>query len=276
MTATATQPVTSAVEPVPMTEEQKFLFDLKGWLLVPGVLGADQCKELREFCHKLRHTPDQLAPKDRHSFSGPAADLIDHPVATGILREILGHDSSPNAWGFRLDGSYLQYRHEGDKGIDPHGGGPAVGPMFAYQCKNQKIYSALTRVVWELNPVEKGAGGTLLLSGSHKSNFNVPKEHMNRDSWVYETYSCPEGSLLFFSENLCHLGAMWKSKTPRIAIFNCYANHMTQFHKMRWDAETVAGFPVKRQSLFRGVWGADFHANPPIHNDWYGPDNRAY
>lgn len=266
-------PVTDAV---PITEEQKFLFDLKGWLLIPGVLTAEQCREMRDFCHRLKNDREQLSPGDRYSYSGPASMLLDHPVVVGILRCILGGDTGEKAYGFRLDGSYLQYRHEGDEGIQPHGGGPATGPMFAYQCKNKNIYSALTRVVWELNPVEKGSGGTLLMSGSHKANFNVPAEHLNRDSWAYETYSCPEGSLLFFTENLCHSGAKWMSKTPRIAIFNCYTNHMTQFHKMRYDPQAIAGMPAKRQTLFRGVWAADFHVSPPQHNDWYGPDNHSY
>jgi hypothetical protein len=272
MTTTADKPV----DAVPMTDEQKFLFDLKGWLLVPGVLTADECRELREFCRLLRHDRDKLDPKDRYSYAGVAAMLLDHPVVVGILRVILGADTNENAWGFRLDGSYLQYRHEGDKGIPPHGGGPGVHPNFSYQCKNQKIYSALTRVVWELNPVEKGAGGTLLMSGSHKANFDVPKEHLVQDSWAYETYSCPEGSLLFFTENLCHSGATWTSKTPRIAVFNCYNNHQAQFHKMNFNKPTVDAFDRKRQSLFRGVWGASFDTSPPTINDWYGDDNAAY
>ncbi|MCE9591250.1 MAG: phytanoyl-CoA dioxygenase family protein [Planctomycetes bacterium] len=276
MTATATKPAAPPVDVVPMSDEQKFLFDMKGWLLIPGVLSADQCKELREFFHVMKNTPEKLAPKDRHSYAGPASALVDHPVAAGVLREILGGDTSPNAWGFRLDGSYLQYRHEGNTGIEPHGGGPGAGPMFAYQCKNQHIYSGLTRVVWELNPVEKGAGGTLLMSGSHKANFNVPPSHYKQDSWLFETYDCPEGSLLFFTENLCHSGATWKSKTPRIAVFNCYTSSMTQYHKSRWDAETIADWPAKRQSLVRGVWAADFNTSPTVANDWYGPDNRAY
>lgn len=272
-----TKPAPKRRDEIPMTDEQKFLFDLKGWLLIPGVLTAAKCKELREFIHTFKHDREKIPPHDRAPYGGPIAELHDHPAVVGVLRKLLGEDlSDGKAYGFRLDGNYIQYRHKGDKGIEPHGGGPNVNPNFSYQCRNQQMYSALTRVVWELNPVEKGAGGTLLLSGSHKSNFNVPKEHYDRSSWVYETYACPEGSVLFFTENLCHSGAEWKSEHPRIAVFNAYTSHQCQYHKMRWNPEVIARWPEKRRTLARGVWHADFSASPPKINDWYGEDNRAY
>lgn len=259
-----------------MTEEQKFLFDLKGWLLIPGVLEQGLLEAIKEHLHLVRHQPEKLAPKDRHGYAGPAAELLDHPVVVGVLRTILASDTNDKAYGFRLDGNYFQYRKQGDAGVEPHGGGPNVLPNFSYQCKNQWIYSALTRVVWELNEVEQGAGGTLLMSGSHKANFSVPKEHLKKASWLFETYSCPAGSVLFFTENLCHSGAEWKLPYPRIAVFNAYVHGQAQYHKMRWDYETIADWPPKRQTLVRGVWGADFHVTPAILNDWYGNDNRAY
>ena len=33
---------------VPMTEEQKYVFDLKGWLLIPGLLDEDDVQPIRE------------------------------------------------------------------------------------------------------------------------------------------------------------------------------------------------------------------------------------
>jgi hypothetical protein len=278
MTTTAPAPAAVTDPAIPMTEEQKFIFDMKGWLLLPGVLEPDLIEAVREHVQVLTTTPEKLAPRDRHSYGGPAAELLDHPAIVGILREIIAKDVNGKAYGFRCDGSYAQHRtvtHKSE-GIDPHGGGPNVIPTFSYQCKNQQIYSALTRVVWELNEVEKGAGGTLLMSGSHKANFAVPPEHLKKNSWLFETYSCPPGSILFFTENLCHSGAKWTSKTPRVAVFNCYSHHQTQFHKMRWDAEAIEAMPPKRRTLCRGVWGADFHNMPPVVlNDWYSSDNRA-
>ena len=275
MSETVPEPTCAPAGEIPMTEEQRFFFDLKGWLLIPGVLEEGELEEMREHLRVLRSEPDKLAPEDRFGYAGPISRLHDHPAVVGVLRRIVGSDVSGDAYGFRLDGNYIQYRKAGDTGIGPHGGGPRVGPN-AYQCKNQKIYSALTRVVWELNEVEAGKGGTLLMSGSHKSNFNVPEEHMNTDSPLFEAYSCPPGSILFFTENLCHSGATWRMSHPRLAVFNCYTHHQAQYHKQSWNAATIAGWPAKRQTLVRGVWAADFNTDPPTLNDWYGEDNRAF
>ncbi len=275
-TGTDTGSGSAPADEIPMTDEQRFIFDLKGWLLIPGVLEEGETKEFREHLQRVRQEPETLAPEDRFGYAGPVSRLHDHPAVVGVLRVIIGPDVPDNAYGFRLDGNYIQHRKPGSGGIDPHGGGPQASPNFAYQCKNQMIYSGLTRVVWELNEVEAGKGGTLLMSGSHKSNFHVPEEHMNIDSPLFETYSCPPGSVLFFTENLCHSGAHWRMPHPRIAVFNCYTHHQTQYHKQSWNAATIARWPAKRQTLVRGVWGADFSSKPATLNNWYGKDNRAY
>jgi len=267
--------VTAPVADFTMTDEQKFVFDMKGWLLVPGVLSAAECREIRDFLTTLRERRDTLPPHERAGYGGAVAKLHDHPVVVGILRSIIAQDVNDKAYGFRLEANYIQHRQAGSDGIDPHGGGAGAGPL-GYQVYNGNIYSGLTRVVWEINEVEKGTGGTLLMSGSHKSAYGVPQPHRVKSSPLFETYACPEGSLLFFTESLCHSGAMWRSATPRLAVFNCYSDHMTQYHKQRWNPEVVTSWPAKRQSLMRGVWHADFNQSPTVINDWYGDDNRSY
>ena len=66
-----------------MTDEQKYLFDLNGFILLPGVLTADECKTLREFVLTLRNDPESLPEIDRHSLSGPGSMLLDHPGRDG-------------------------------------------------------------------------------------------------------------------------------------------------------------------------------------------------
>ena len=39
---------------VPLTQEQKYLFDKNGWLLVPGVLTESEVEEMRDFCYRLK------------------------------------------------------------------------------------------------------------------------------------------------------------------------------------------------------------------------------
>ena len=157
---------------VAMTDEQKFIFDLKGWLLIPGVLGEDEIAHVKEHVIRLKEEfPDDSYMPGRWEM--PSQALFDHPVVIGVLREILAGDRSEDCYGVRCESSVPRVRSTDYEGLDPHGG-PGVGAL-AYHCHNGQIYSGLTRVVWELNPVELGDGGTLLMSGSHKGNLACTK-----------------------------------------------------------------------------------------------------
>ena len=263
--------IESTADPVAMTEEQKFLFDLKGWVLLPGVLEEGLLQQLREHVLALRNAPESLSEHERYSVAGPAQELIDHPAITGVLRDILAPDQGDDAWGFRCESSFAHVRKLGEAGSPPHCG-PLDGPM-AYRMINGRIWSGLTRVVWELNEVKKG-GGTPIFSGSHKASFPVPERFREFDPSVYEEYECPPGSALIFSESCWHVGTEWKDASQdRLAIFNCYCSYLAQWHKMNLPAEVVAAMSPKRQTAFRAVWGHDFHNKQ--HNDFYDEDNLA-
>ena len=53
-------------EPViPLTEEQKFTFDSKGWLVIPGLIPEDDLKEMQDYCHRLKYDIESLLPHMR-------------------------------------------------------------------------------------------------------------------------------------------------------------------------------------------------------------------
>ena len=83
-----------------------------------------------------------------------------------VLHQIIDEDTEK----IRCENCFLSYRTIGDshKGWDPHAGGKSVNPNYSYQYHDGKIHAGMTRVVWELNGVEKGKGGTELIQGSHK------------------------------------------------------------------------------------------------------------
>ena len=265
-------PIPNNAEPIPMTDEQRFFFDLKGWLLVPGVLEPDLLEAVREHMIKLKTEPDSLPAHERYSLAGPAQELIDHPAIVGILRDIIAPDPGEDAYGFRCESSFAMIRTLGQSGSAPHCG-PLMGPM-AYRLINGTIWSGLTRVVWELSEVQKGQGGTPIMSGSHKAGFPVPEIYRSFDASVYEEYACPAGSVLVFSESCWHVGTEWQdSSQDRLAIFNCYCSFLAQWHKLNLPAEVVEAMPPKRQTAFRGVWGHDFHRGQP--NNYYETANLA-
>ena len=89
-----------------------------------------------------------------------------------------------------------------------------------YQSIPGKSFSGLTRVVWELAPVKMRQGGTLLATGSHKAAYPSPAAIQDPHSAVWETYECPAGSVLFFTEALAHSTSPWtNADNERVGIF---------------------------------------------------------
>ena len=245
---------------VPMTDEQKYTFDLKGWLCLPGLLSDDQVGEVREHLMKVARDRESLPPEQRHIFGGPGQILLDHPVLVGVLNEITAHASmsSEECYGFRFDGAFLSLREAGHDNWSPHGGSglyALCGNSHLYQAFPGRVHAGLTRCVWEINEVAEGDGGTRLLSGSHKAAFKRPAFTNERDCPLWETYTCPPGSVMVFTEALCHTGTTWTNEQrQRLSVFCCYNTIGAKWHADCPPAEVIAAMPPKRQSLFRGVW----------------------
>jgi hypothetical protein len=255
-----------------MTDEQKFFFDLRGWLLLPAVLPEEECAAVRE--HLLA---------GGNGFSGPAQALLDHPAVVAILNEVLAcRPPAEGYYNFRCENSFVTIRQAG---WTPAGTSkphvvlpPQQANAMRYQVEGGKIFSGLTRVVWELNPVEKGDGGTLFLSGSHKAHFAWPESVVTPDNPHMESYACPAGSVFIFTESLLHAATPWRAKDrDRVAIFNCYNSLWAQWHKLNLSHEEVEAMPPKQRTLFRGVYAHDFTARPHELGDnrVYSEGNRA-
>ena len=269
--------------PVPMTPEQKFFFDLRGWILLPSVLSEDEIEETKE----------EVYAGARQSYEGALQKLLDHPAIVGILNEILSEDPfvKDDCYGFRCEGSFTTVRppgwsksERGDGGLPHVVRPPQQANAMRYQVAGSKIFAGLTRVVWELEEVKAGTGGTSFLSGSHKAHFNYGgpdpyRPNISDSPWegsmraIMEDYSCPPGSVVIFTESLVHAANDWtNSDNPRCAVFNCYNSIWAQWHRLNLSHETIAAMPPKRQSLFRGTWAI---GGGPEGNRGYSLDNRT-
>jgi hypothetical protein len=279
-----------------MTTSQRFLFDLRGWILLPSVLTREQVDGCKRHLLAIRADPPTLPEHERNSFSGPCQELLDHPAIVAVLREVIAPDlvevkwrnvetrdfaaerSKPSmAYGFRCDNSFTMIRSaDPNTQLGPHNGGPAMGPSHHYHVIDGRILAPSVRVVWELNPVSKNGGGTPFLSGSHKSCFNVPGEHLRADSPGWESYECPAGSVVLFSENVCHGSAPWTDTTqPRMAVFSHYMHYGMRFHRTPPPPAAIEAMPPLRQTLFRDVWMFEPGEGGFQNNISYSPENRA-
>ena len=249
-------------EPViPLTEEQKFLFDAQGWLVIPGVLNDDDVKEMRDFCYQLKDDPESLPAHMRTPIAGPLEKLVDHPVVVGFCNEFLAYPPvvTEDCYGFRFETSFLLFRSKGMGKFGPHNGNGMwrlPGNSHIYRAIPGKGYSGLTRVVWELNPVERGDGGTLFVNGSHKAAYTLPQSIMDQNSPLWETYSCPAGSVIFFAEATTHSAQPWTNdQVDRVPVFNQYNSIGSRFHWWEPPHALLDTMPAKRQTLFRHAYG---------------------
>lgn len=245
------------------TQEQKYLFDMRGWILMPGVLKGDVLEEMQDFCLRLRSDPESIPEHHRTPLGGPMEKLADHPNVVGFLNEFLAHPalSNQDCYGFRMESCSLFYRTVGDGHFGPHNGNGLLrfpGDSHLYRCIPGKGYSGLTRIVWELNPVKYRQGGTLFITGSHKAVYTAPDTIQSPDSQIWDTYECPAGSLLFFTEALTHSTHQWTNEeNDRLAIFSCYNTVNAKWHDWNPHPKLLEEMPPKRQTLFRPVRAAN-------------------
>ena len=157
-------PITNADQEsvVEFTEDQKYIFDTKGWIAIPGVLNEHDISEMRDFCYQLREKEGAIPEYHRSSIGGPLEKLTDHPLVVGFMNEFVASGyASEDCYGFRFEGSFLTIRSEGHDNFRPHGGRGMLnfpGNSHTYHLRYDKAHSGLTRVVWELNPVKKDVG----------------------------------------------------------------------------------------------------------------------
>jgi hypothetical protein len=218
--------------------------------------------------------PDQPGYLNYLNYGGRCGELLDHPLLNVILNELLGDGREMNGecYNFRCDDMMTTIRRPGktadgasasnaawESAPGPHNVPPGHG--LRYHSGSGRISAGRVRAVWELAGVETlTCGGTLLMPGSHKAEFDKPSS-MDVDGTraLMQSYACPPGSLLLFTESLLHATAEWTHPSRgRIAIFTHYCNIYSQFHRLLLPHEAIVTMPKLRQSLFRGVWDGDW------------------
>lgn len=224
-----------------MTDDEKYLFDLNGYLVVEDVLTPDELAQANDavdrHLHEMINRPDSLAddsPTLRGTRTrGELGGMLNWPEPDGpVFRNILTHPRLVPylnlilGYGFRVDHyMFMLEMQEGTEGFYMHGaGGLDFDPAEYYHFKNGKFYSGLTVVGVQLHDVNPGDGGLVIVPGSHKANFNAPRGLTRFEKYqeCVRQVSCRAGGAVIFSEAVTHGTLPWKGKQSRRSLLTRY------------------------------------------------------
>ena len=229
--------------PTVMSESERYLFDLNGYLVVRDVLTPDEVAACNAAIDA--HADEAVARSDaalRNAAEGssmygdgpPRLDLggilewdaeesrvfksvLAHPRLLPLFNGILGK-------GYRLDHiPFVLMNNRGGEGFALHGGTidcvtGEYSPDLAYTCRAGQVRTSLLGCNVILSG-EHGPdnGGFCVVPGSHKSNFAMPPGMVDGNEHgehIVNPVARP-GDVVLFSEGTVHGARAWRSDVQR-------------------------------------------------------------
>ncbi len=208
-----------------MTEHERYLLDLQGFLVIPNALSGHEIASINSVIDS-RIDAEVQAEANTHRFVGllswgqPFIDLIDNPAVMPYLTESV----HPQV---RLDHDYLDVIRtgKGPIGTTLHGGATPYDPLYSYHYENGRIRNGLSVIAYNLHDVGPTDGGFGCVPGSHKSNIAFPEDWKDLDQAhsIVQAVTGPAGTAILFSEALTHGTLPWHGKHDRRTVFYKYS-----------------------------------------------------
>ncbi len=217
--STAVQPDKNSSVVGGLSPEERYFFDVNGYVVIEGVLSRNEAQRLSDVVGSRRLPPpgesiaSQRFDADFLLWDKGFQDLMDQPAILARLRDLLGEH-------LRLDHCYGIVMAPKTSGLGLHGGATPWDPSQYYLHRGGRMYSGLTTVTWSLVDSDSGDGGFGCIPGSHKANEWLPERVPVE--WVREV-PLAAGSVLIFTEALTHGTLRWMVPYERRAVLFKYA-----------------------------------------------------
>lgn len=229
----------AAPGPTPLDD---FLFDLRGYLIFKGALAPELVDDLNRAIDALpplgfgewygnaqRRDYTAETGLELHNcveLGGPFEELIDHPSWVAHARHYCGEEASYVA-GLFIDECILSVRTSG--GHHPvHSGGYRGALRGAYRYKDGVFRCGQCNIIAALSDVGPGDGATMVVPGSHKSNFPHPDagdyargDRMDMLEGAVELH-LEKGDALLFADGLMHGGSSRTNPGERRVVIYRY------------------------------------------------------
>jgi ectoine hydroxylase-related dioxygenase (phytanoyl-CoA dioxygenase family) len=218
-----------------------FLFDLNGYLVLKNAVGQDLLARLNAafddfppleygewWGNAMRRDYNGATGYELHNCveaGAPFEELIDHPGWIHYLRHYCGEENSYVA-GLFIDECIASIRRSG--GHHPvHSGGHRAALRNKYVYEHGVFRCGQCNVILALTDIGPGDGPTMVIPGSHKSNFPHPNagSYANLDRMDHLEGAVPvymqAGDALLFVDGIMHGGSSRTNESGerRVTIF---------------------------------------------------------
>lgn len=279
-----------------MNDQEKYLFDLRGYIVVENALTSVQVSDLSDRLEERRRIATSnrkdkkhnifgsdrtvLANEDDAAWTSPSLlewggtyiDLIDLPTIAPYLETLMGV-------GYRLDHDYLKIENaDSQHSLYLHGGGQGaggardiVGPTDGGQCfyryNNGTFFNGLVSVAFELSDVSPASGGFACVPGSHKMNFPLPDDWRisKTQAGVHECVdrvTANAGDAIIFTEACAHGTVPWEGGGERRTIFYKYCPHAVAWGPCFYNADNYGELTDNQRAILTppSAYGPHTHA----------------
>lgn len=251
-----------------MTEEQRYLFDLNGYLTIRGALPDALVRQLNDELDRLDAMSTAQADaagavrqtrgdRDRYGrleyscvllpYGGVFESLIDAPATVPLVEEMIGGP-------LRLDAMHFMARTSGRGSVLHHGYAELLA-YSEYALNRDRFECVSVKIGYALTDVGPDDGPFAVIPGSHKSNYAVPgiRELPQADDPLVQPIPVRAGDAVLFSEDLTHGALVNRSDRVRRTIFVSYA---PAFHSAWYDQTVTApGFEERATPRQRALIG---------------------
>lgn len=246
------RPTQELLGPFPaLTPEQRYHFDVFGYVVVENTLSRDQIERLKEALGRLRaailadrpvgevevgKASEHLVQiSNFHGYDPVFMEYLSHPWLVGMAEEVCGGVVRLNSCT-----AIVNSRDPGKPLEDKPTYGLHCGlrPGWGTWTENGLFHCAMARTFTNLTDIGPDDGGTVLIKGSHK--IDAPVETIiacaYADRSLIHQVEAPAGSTLLFSESTVHATSQHRSDRPRMVVSGVYTPPMYQ----QWNRQTVS------------------------------------
>lgn len=252
-----------------MTQLQEYLFDLRGFLILPNAIDHSHVDDLNV---ALDQFPDlewgqwhgNVQRFDNNGDAGlelqniveggePFERLIDHRSWLPLMQHFCGEEES-YVQGLFIDECFASIRRSGGY-FAIHSGGYKVPMRCQYHHADGRFRCGMVNVLVALSDIGPGDGGTLVIPGSHKSRLPHPQlgefggKQMDGIEGAIEVH-LKKGDALLFVDAIAHGAGERSNPGERRAVIYRYGPSWGNTrHGYRYSPELLARLTPERRAI---------------------------